>query len=49
MDAQDLPSEYYKLFLIVVYLIVAAFSNWFTLAIIHDFVGRLASSNFSDE
>ncbi|KAI6175113.1 PAP2-C domain-containing protein [Aphelenchoides fujianensis] len=40
MGQNGLPIEAHKLITVVVFLLLAGFSNWITLAIIHDFAGR---------
>ncbi|KAF7639562.1 PAP2_C domain-containing protein, partial [Meloidogyne graminicola] len=35
-----------KLFVIVIFLIIAAFSNWIALAYIHDFIGRVSEFGY---
>jgi hypothetical protein len=34
------PVELHKLALVLVFLVIAALSNWMALAYIHDFIGR---------
>ncbi|KAI1731674.1 putative phosphatidylcholine:ceramide cholinephosphotransferase 3 [Ditylenchus destructor] len=40
MGMSEIPLEPHKLAFVVVFLILAGFSNWIALAYIHDFVGR---------
>lgn len=39
-SAEQFPLEPHKLALVIVFLIMAALSNWISLAYIHDFIGR---------
>ena len=43
---EQFPLEPIKLFLIINFLIIAAFSNWIALAYIHDFIGRFILLKF---
>jgi ABC-type lipoprotein release transport system permease subunit len=39
MGQHEIPLEIHKLAVVIVLLVLAGFSNWATLAYIHDFVG----------